>query len=568
MTTLNARDRAEDARPQEPSRPRRRLRALARGSWLCAPLVAMLAVAATPEDASAQPAQLQQQRNNPVLRTPGRKNRRFRNNQDQDTIDDANKAPTTPATPPVVPPPKSGTAPPASPPPVPGQADDPMAANNVKLGPKEIDFKPQGDAYLVNFNLDDADLPEVVKAISQITGRRFIYGGKLKQMKATVYSPEKVTAGEAYAAFLTILENNGMTVIPHGRYLKIVESQGVVNTNTPVYGSASPVPDEDRYVTRLYHLAHMDAGEASTVLSKFKTKEGDITAYGPSNLLIITETGTNLRRLLRIAEEIDVGGAGEQIYVEPINYSNATEMAAKLNEVLGLQKGGGSGAVASAMAPGRPGAGGPSAGSVTGGGAGARIIADDRANTLIMVATEDDYRRLLELINRMDVKQSGEGEIHVIPLQYAACKDLSATLNQILGQSAVGGSSSSGRPPGAPGGSSSRPVGSSGSTGTGAGGVGLQDEVFEGRIRVTCDESTNSLVTTSSLRDYAQLRNVIDKLDIPRRQVFIEAVVMDVSIDRSTDVNIGYHAGAPLSFGSLGDGVFYGGNNPAASVAG
>ncbi len=113
-----------------------------------------------------------------------------------------------------------------------------------------------------------------------------------------------------------------------------------------------------------------------------------------------------------------------------------------------------------------------------------------------------------------------------------------------------------------------RPPGSPGSTGTGAGGAGLQDEVFEGRIRVTCDEATNSLVTTSSLRDYAQLRNVIDKLDIPRRQVFIEAVIMDVSVDRSTDINIGYHGGAPIDFGSAGQGVFYAGNNPAASVAG
>jgi general secretion pathway protein D len=178
---------------------------------------------------------------------------------------------------------------------------------------------------------------------------------------------------------------------------------------------------------------------------------------------------------------------------------------------------------------------------------------------------------LLDLINRMDVKQSGEGEIHVIPLQYAACKDLSQTLNQILGTSGAVGAAGA-RPPGAAGAAPSpggaRPPGATGSTGTGTGGVGLQDEVFEGRIRVTCDEATNSLVTTSSLRDYAQLRNVIDKLDIPRRQVFIEAVIMDVSVDRSTDINIGYHGGAPIDFGSAGQGVFYGGNNPAASVAG
>ncbi|MFT3775364.1 MAG: secretin N-terminal domain-containing protein [Minicystis sp.] len=99
----------------------------------------------------------------------------------------------------------------------------------------------------------------------------------------------------------------------------------------------------------------------------------------------------------------------------------------------------------------------------------------------------------------------------------------------------------------------------------GAAGAGL-DEVFEGRVRITCDEATNSLVTTSSLRDYAQLRTVIDKLDRPRRQVFIEAVIMDVSVNRKTDYGLSYHGGAPVGFGSLGDGFFYGGNNLAGSA--
>ena len=156
------------------------------------------------------------------------------------------------------------------------------------------------------------------------------------------------------------------------------------------------------------------------------------------------------------------------------------------------------------------------------------------------------------------MKQTGEGEIRVSPLQYAACKDLSQTLNQILGTSAGGGGSA--RPGGAAGG-----TGATGARTPGAAGAGV-DEVFEGRIRVTCDEATNSLVTTSSVRDYAQLRNVIDKLDHPRRQVFIEAVIMDVSVDRSTDVGLGYHGGAPFTTLNQKDSAVFGGFNPATSA--
>jgi general secretion pathway protein D len=505
---------------------------------LFAPAAAAFVAALAPA-AFAQPTT----RGAPVLKTPGKR-------PDTATPTPAAVVPTAPT-----PAAKPGTAPavpgaaggaPAAPAAGAGAgaAEDPMAAANVKMGPKEIEFKPKGGNFSVNFNLDDADLPDLVKAISNITGRRFIYGGKLRQIKATVYSPEKITAAEAYSAFLSILETNGMTVIPHGRFLKIVETPGVVTETTPIFGTAAPVPNEDRYITRLYRLAHIDANEASNVLTKFKSKEGDITLHPQGNLLIITETGANIQRMLRIIEEIDVGGAGEQIYVEPVNYTSAAEIATKLNDLLDLKKGG---------APGGKGGAG-------GGGGGARIVADERGNSLIIVANDPDYRRLLELINRLDVKQSGDGEIRVTLLQHAACKELSQTLNQILGGAGGGGGGAGGARPGGAGGARPGVPGA-------AGGAGGGDEVFEGRVRVTCDEATNSLVSTSSLRDYAQLRNVIDQLDKARRQVFIEAVIMDVNIDRTLDYGLSYHAGAPVPspFG-LDNSLVYGGNHISGSL--
>src|SRR4029077_17746223 len=140
--------------------------------------------------------------------------------------------------------------------------------------------------------------------------------------------------------------------------------------------------------TRLYRLAHIDATDASNILTKFKSKEADITVYPQTNLLIITETGSNIQRLLRIVEEIDVGGAGEQIYVEPVNYTSAAEIANKLSDLLDLKKGGAGGA-----------GGGAKGGAAGGGGGGARIVADERNNSLIIVATDPDYKRLLELVN-------------------------------------------------------------------------------------------------------------------------------------------------------------------------
>jgi general secretion pathway protein D len=416
---------------------------------------------------------------------------------------------------------------------------------------KDIEFDPRPPGYEVNFNLEEADLGDLVKAISSITGRRFIYGGKLRAIKATVHAPTKITVGEAYQAFLSILEGNGMTVIQHGRFLKIVETTGIASESTEVLPPSAPVPNEDRYVTRLVRLDHLDAVDAATVLAKFKSKEGDITVHAPGNLLIITETGANIRRMLRLLEEIDVGGSGEHLWVEPIHYAAASELAAKLSEVLDLKPSKGPTATPQA------GAGTPTAGRS--GGAGVRLVPDERTNAIVIAGTESDYARVFELIKRFDVKNTGDGDIRVFALQHGSCKEISPTLSQILGTaSAATAAARPGTPPGAPPGANRTP---------GAAGAGISD-VFEGQIRMTCDESTNSVITTSSLRDYATVRSVIEKLDRPRRQVFIEATIMDVSIDRSTELGVSYHFGSPVGFGSAGSGLVYGGNNISQSVSG
>jgi general secretion pathway protein D len=398
-----------------------------------------------------------------------------------------------------------------------------------------VEFEPKSPNYKVAFSLEDADLPELVRVISQLTGKRFIFGGKVRNIKATVFSPQKVTVAEAYQAFLSILETNGLTVIPHGRFLKIVETAGIASQTTPMFNVAEGAPAEDRYITRMHRLGHVSADEVAAVLGKFKTKEGDIAVYGPGNLLIITDTGTNIRRMMQIVEEIDVGGAGDQIWIEPVHYATATEVAARVSELFDLK----GGAAAGGKAP--AGAAASSGGDLHV----AKILPDDRTNSVVIVSTEKAYLRILEIIKKIDVPQSTEGEIHVFPLQHADATELSKTLNEIItGAGAAAGSAAP-----KPGGANAIPTG-----------------IFEGGIKVSPDKATNSIVVTSSLRDYASLRSVVDRLDLPRRQVFIEAVIMDLSIRRNDIFGVNFHAGDTFSAGSAGDGLAYGGLNPLKTI--
>jgi general secretion pathway protein D len=406
-----------------------------------------------------------------------------------------------------------------------------------------LEFEPRSPNYRVAFSLEDADLAELVRVIAQLTGKRFIFGGKVKNIKATVYSPQKVTVAEAYQAFLSILETNGLTVVPHGRFLKIVETNAVATQGTPIYGATQGSPNEDRFVTRMHRLGHINADDAANVLGKFKSKEADITVYGPGNMIIITDSGTNIRRMMQILEEIDVGSSGDQIFIEPIHYASASDVEKRINELFDV-KGGGASSGGSTPKP-----GGGSTTSV--GGASsvggdlhvAKIVADDRSNSIVIVSTERAYLRILELIKRIDVPQTGEGEIHVLPLQHADATELTKTLTDII----TGTNSSA--PAGGAGRNTAAPAPSVAAAG-----------IFEGGVKVSADKATNSIVVTSSLRDYASLRSVIDRLDQPRRQVFIEAVIMDLQLKRSDSLGVSFHGGAPFAFDQPNDSLIFGGN--------
>lgn len=369
----------------------------------------------------------------------------------------------------------------------PGAAVPPPATMDKIAKAVDVPYRPKPGGQLVKFNLEEADLSELVKYISVLTGRRFIVNPKLRTIKATVSSPTPVTLEEAYQVFLSILDINGMTVIPNGRFLKIVDSGGITSQATPIIARGAPVAETDTYVTRLYRLKNISSDEAVKFLTKFKSKEGDLSAYGPGNLLIITDTGTQIARLIRILEEIDVGGAGQQMWIQPVN-GDATEMAKRVTELLGVGKD-----------PAAP-------------GALNKVMADAKTNSLIIVGTEDSYLRLLELLKRLDEKAMGSGRVRVVPVQNAVAQELATTLTQMLASAQKDGATD---------------------------GSGM----FEGPVKVTADPPTNSLIITSSSRDYATVRLVLDKLDAPRRQVFIEAVIMDLSVSDSSTLGLAFHGG-------------------------
>jgi general secretion pathway protein D len=389
-----------------------------------------------------------------------------------------------------------------------------------------IDFNQPPSSERITFNLEDAELTDLVRLISSITGKAFIIPNKTRQVKATVYAPNKVTPAEAYRAFLSILELNGLSLVPSGRYLKIVESQGVENKTIPLLIDQN-VPAEDRFMTTLQRINFVAAEDVANLLGRFKSPEGNVTAYAPTNTVIITDTGSNIRRMTRIMKAIDVERGGEQLWIEPVHHATASDLSARLIEIFPLTAADGSAKGKPGQPPPAPAPGQPGKPATVGVGAGGfrdtNILHDERTNSLIIMATESAYLRILELIRHLDVPLAGDGGIHVHYLQHGDSEEIAKTLTTLIGGTTKRNAAGQ-KAPGQP---------------------ASPDAVFEGNIAVTSHEPTNSLVITSSLHDYAALKGVIDRLDSERRQVFIEAVVVNLDVSSNRTFGIGYFTGVP-----------------------
>jgi|GEM_PF-291757 len=407
----------------------------------------------------------------------------------------------------------------------------------------------------INLDMQDAPLEDLVKFFSCVMGKSFLFAGGVPKGKGlTVMATEPVTVYEAWQAFLSALEANNFTLVKSGPFLKIEEIPKSKSKNIPILKGAKDVPDDDSVMTVLIPLDNMDAQEASALLEKFKSPYGDLTIYQPTNTIFITDNGTTIRRILKILKELDVPGGKERIWIRQIEYAEAGEIATKIEEVFGDAKGG-------TAAKGAPRAVNKPRASQPGGAAGAaaaaqgatvagentstvsvsKVIADERTNQLIVMASRSSYLRIDKLIRKLDVPIEGEGAIHIYYLENADSEEVSSTLSSLVGGGGGSGKGGSGKKTPKKG------------AGTGGGKAGGVASLLEGEAEITADKGTNSLVIQSSLKDFLSLKKVIQKLDIRRKQVYVEAVIMEITT--SKDRKLGVSGSGGTTFDYKGDTV-------------
>jgi general secretion pathway protein D len=259
-------------------------------------------------------------------------------------------------------------------------------------------------------------------------------------------------------------------------------------------------------VTRLFKIKNADLEAVRAVLQQLVSPGGDIIPF-PPDTLIVNDLGSNLHRLEKILARLDTRAPSDEVQVIQVQFAAAQDIADKVSKLFEAR--------------------GAKAGKPDNGGL-SQLIADERTNKLIAIASTAALERIGTLMREIDVPIAGEGRINVAYLQHANAEEVASTL-QGLAQS----SSSRPKTPTLPGAAAAK-------------GPSQQAELFQGEVKISADKATNALVVVASRNDYRSLQQVLEKLDVARRQVFVDAVIMEVNLDRTSELGVNLHGGVAL----------------------
>ncbi len=395
-------------------------------------------------------------------------------------------------------------------------------------------YRPKKTPKRIKVTIDfrKAQLEEVVKFYSSMMDKNFIIDDTLQAGKTiTIISPNPITINEAYKLFLTSLDMNGLTVVPMGSFLKIVPSKNAAKEPLDPIGAGERIPNEARMVTAFLPINNADVAEVQKIVQQFASTNANIITYG--NNLIVTETGTNLRRLRRIINRLDQAEGSNKVYVYKVLHADATEIQGKLNEIFNVSSGNSTTARRNVKSKTQ------GEGDTTLDVDISEIIADERTNQLIILSDERSFTRIQQMIELLDVPTAVGGQIHVKFLEYANAEELAGTLSSLASGSRSGSSSSSRR--------TNRSSSSTASTST----AGNVAQLLQGDVQITSHQPTNSLIVVSSPRDFMALEKVVNLLDRPRRQVYVEAVIMELNFKDDLSLGLSANALAPQELDGL-----------------
>lgn len=450
--------------------------------------------------------------------------------------------------------------------------------------------QPLASGDLVMMDFQDVEIGTLVKFISEITGKNFLIDETVKG-KVSVISPSKITVDEAYRVFQSVLQVKGFTLVDTGPVVKVVATKDVKTVGLPRQEPTEP--PTDTFVTRIIPLLHLEASTAASLIQPLVARDGLVSAYTPTNSLIVVDSASNIARLMELISDLDVPGQERTVEVWPLRHAYAEDVARILQDAFetgqaAAKKSGGTRPTSTTLpSVGKPGSAASS--TIAAAASNLKVVPEVRSNSLVLIGSPYEIRQARALIADLDTPlPRGTSRINVYRLKYADATELVQVLADLIGISvsvpqrnplpgrsvtegggrfgsrSLGGLSGQGAFPrsvisdpgaGSLGGLGGRSPASAGgrltgrlggTSGSASAGTGESPVEFEGDVRITADPSTNSLLISASPPDYATLIEVVEELDQPRRQVLVEAIIFEVTMDKAKELGIELQGGTSM----------------------
>ena len=340
----------------------------------------------------------------------------------------------------------------------------------------------------ITLNFKDTEIREVAASIGEITGRNFILDPRVKG-KVTVVSARPIPLEAVYPVFLSVLQVNGFSALPSGTMVKIVPVVDAARTPGRALGSGGAPADE--VVTQVIELKNASAQTIFNALRPLLGINAHIAPVPGANVLVISDTQASLNRIGSIVERVDQASEGD-VEVIALQHASAGEIVRVLTS----------------LAQGQP----KDAGTTP-----PAIVADERTNSVLIGGGRGDRLRLKTLVAHLDTPRDADGNTQVVYLRYANAENLAKILQGYASQSRSGTTGTT--------------------TGAAPAATGGGTPPLEG-VSVLAETETNALVITAAPRQMQQVRNIIDKLDIRRAQVLVEAIIVEMSAEKAAEMGI------------------------------
>ncbi len=379
----------------------------------------------------------------------------------------------------------------------------------------------------VTLNFVNADIEAVVKAIAEITGRNFLIDPRVKG-SINIISARPVPKSLVYPTLLSALRLQGFAVVEGDGVIKIVPEADAKQQGGSV--AVGPIAaGGDRLVTQVIPLKYESAAQLVNVLRPLITPNNTIAAYPGSNALVITDYADNLKRIDRIIASLDQAPGAEPILV-PLKNASALDVVALLNRLLAEPGATGQGPIDAQQ-------------RVT-------IMADPRSNSVLVRADNPGrLARVRQLIEQLDTPGRAGGNMFIVYLKNAEAARVAQTLRGMLaggdGGGPASGSGLSQAPPLFLGNAplaGAVPTASPMTAPLAAAPAPVAPTFSANGATITADTASNALVIMAPEPVYNNLRAIIEKLDVRRAQVFVEALIVEVSADKAAEFGIQWQA--------------------------